>query len=172
LLPVVAMTPVLRVAAMLSASPAAAALSRFGGLAPWAATALVLGLLLLSAIVWTVRRGAGRGGLVRSSVTWACAYAAPTSRMQYTAESFSAPLRHAFSPALPRAGEPALGGAPGREDLVLRRIAAPAWERIRRLGAELRLLQQGRVTTYLQYIIGTVVLLLGYLFFAGKSASP
>ena len=172
LLPVVAMTPVLRVAAMLSASPAAAALSRFGGFAPWAATALALGLLLLSAIVWTVRRGAGRGGLVRSSVTWACAYAAPTSRMQYTAESFSAPLRRAFSPALPHAGVPALGGAPGREDLVLRRIAAPAWERIRRLGAELRLLQQGRVTTYLQYIIGTVVLLLGYLFFAGKSASP
>jgi hypothetical protein len=93
--------------------------------------------------------------------------------MQYTAESFSAPLRRAFSsPALPPPG--ALGEltTPGREDLVLSGIAGPAWQRIRRLGAELRRLQQGRVTTYLQYIIGTVLLLLGYLFFAGKSSTP
>jgi NADH:ubiquinone oxidoreductase subunit 5 (subunit L)/multisubunit Na+/H+ antiporter MnhA subunit len=169
LLPVIAMTPVLRVAAMLSGSPAATTLAPLGGFSPWAVTALVLGLLLLCATVWAVRQGAGRGRLVRSSVTWACAYPAPTSRMQYTAESFSAPLRRAFSSAaLPPAG----GSAAGRDDLVLRRMAAPAWERIRRMGAELRLLQQGRVTTYLQYIIGTVVVLLGYLFFAGKSSTP
>ena len=172
LLPVLAMTPVLRVAALLSASPVAVSLSPYGGFAPWAMTALVLGLLVLAALVWIVRQGAGRGEQVRSSGTWACAYAIPTSRMQYTAESFSAPLRSAFSRALPHAGEPALGGAPDRDDLVLRGIAAPAWERIRRLGAELRLIQQGRVTTYLQYIIGTVVLLLSYLFFAGKTSTP
>jgi hypothetical protein len=90
--------------------------------------------------------------------------------MQYTAESFGAPLRNAFSsPALPGLAD---GIAPGREDFVLSGLAEPAWERIRRLGAGLRRLQQGRVTTYLQYIIGTVVLLLGYLFFAGRSATP
>jgi NADH:ubiquinone oxidoreductase subunit 5 (subunit L)/multisubunit Na+/H+ antiporter MnhA subunit len=172
LLPVVAMMPVLGVAAMLSAAPVAVTLSPIGGFAPWAVTAVALGLLLLSAVLWILRQGAGRGGVVRSSVTWACAYPAPTGRMQYTAESFSAPLRRAFSPARTQAGDPPLGGAPGREDLVLRALAAPAWERLRRLGAELRLLQQGRVTTYLQYIIGTVLLLLGYLFFAGQSASP
>jgi formate hydrogenlyase subunit 3/multisubunit Na+/H+ antiporter MnhD subunit len=169
LLPVLVMTPVLRVAVMLSGSPAAMTLAPLGGFSPWAVTALVLGFLLLCAIVWTVRQGAGGGRVARSSVTWACAYPAPTSRMQYTAESFGAPLRRAFSSA---ALPPARGIAPGRDDLVLRRIAAPAWERIRRTGAELRLLQQGRVTTYLQYIIGTVVLLLGYLFFAGKSSPP
>lgn len=169
LLPVLVMTPVLRVAAALSGSPAAMTLAPLGGFSPWPVTALVLGLLLLCAIVWTVRQGAGRRRLARSSVTWTCAYPAATSRMQYTADSFGAPLRRAFSSAtLPPAGQI----APGRDDLVLRRIAAPAWERIRRAGAELRLLQQGRVTTYLQYIIGTVVLLLGYLFFAGKSSTP
>ena len=173
LLPVVAMTPALRVAAMLSASPAAVVLRPFGGFTPWAVTVLVLGLLLLCGMVWSVRHRAGRDGVVRSGVTWACAYPAATSRMQYTAESFSAPLRRAFSsPALPPPG--ALGEltTPGREDLVLSGIAGPAWQRIRRLGAELRRLQQGRVTTYLQYIIGTVLLLLGYLFFAGKSSTP
>jgi formate hydrogenlyase subunit 3/multisubunit Na+/H+ antiporter MnhD subunit len=169
-LPVLAMTPVLTVVIPLAGAPDGAALSPFGGFSPWVVTALAFGLFLLSAVVWAVRRGTGRGGVVRPSVTWACAYPAPTGRMQYTAESFSAPLRRAFSAtALPR-GEPAPGKGSGGEDLVLRGIAAPAWERIIRLGAELRLLQQGRVTTYLQYIIGTVVLLLGYLFFAGKSA--
>jgi hydrogenase-4 component B len=172
LLPVVAMTPVLGIAGTLAESQAAVALSPFGGFSPWAVTALVLGLGLLSAIVWSIRQGAGRG-MVRSSVTWACGYPASTSRMQSTAESFSVPLWRAFSSrALPPSGELPGGIAPGRDDFVLRGIAAPAWKRIRRLGAELRLLQQGRVTTYLQYIIGTVVLLLGYLFFAGKGSAP
>jgi hydrogenase-4 component B len=169
LLPVITMAPVLRVAAMLADSPAARTLGPLGGFSSRAVTALGLGLLLLCAIVWTVRQSAGRGRPVRSSVTWACAYPVATSRAQYTAESFSAPLRRAFSSAaLPPAG----GIGPSGDDLVLRKVAAPVWERIRRMGAELRLLQQGRVTTYLQYIIGTVVLLLGYLFFAGKSATP
>jgi hydrogenase-4 component B len=172
ILPVVAMTPVLRVTAMFSAAPAAVTLRPIGGFTSWAVTALAAALLLLCAILWSVRRWAGRRGVVRADVTWSCAYPAPTGRMQYTASSFSAPLRHAFaSAALPPVTDRASADS-GREDLVLNEFAAPVWARIKHLGAELRPLQQGRVTTYLQYIIATVLLLLGYLFFAGKSVTP
>jgi len=173
LLPMIVVRPALRVAAVLSASPAALAMGPIEGSATRAVTALVAGLLLLCALVWSVRLWAGRAGLVRLDVTWGCAYPQPTVRMQYTAASFSAPLARAFSSgALPLVEESAAGVATGGEDRVLRAIAAPFWRRIRRLAAELRPLQQGRVTTYLQYIIATVVLLLGYLFFAAKSATP
>ena len=133
---------------------------------------LVAGLLLSFVLVWALRRRVVRSEEPRLSVTWGCAFPAPTPRMQYTAASFSAPLSHAFStsavPALHHAGsEPGLR----REDRVLRGIATPVWQRLRRLAAELRPLQQGRVTTYLQYIIATVLLLLGFLFFAGAGAS-
>jgi formate hydrogenlyase subunit 3/multisubunit Na+/H+ antiporter MnhD subunit len=174
LLPAIAVTPALRVAAMISSSPGTVAIGPHGGTATTrAVTVLVAGLLLTCAIVWSIRLRAGRAGKVRVDATWGCAYHAPTVRMQYTAASFSAPLVRAFaSTALPPVEGSIAGVNAGREDRVLSAIAVPVWRQIRRLAAELRLLQQGRVTTYLQYIIGTVVLLLGFLFFSGKRATP
>lgn len=174
LLPAIAVTPALRVAATLSASPGTVAIGPPGGTATTrAVTVLVAGLLFTCAIVWSIRLRAGRAGKVRVDATWACAYPAPTVRMQYTAASFSAPLVRAFaSTAIPAVEGSIAGGNAGREDRVLHGFAVPVWRRIRRLAAELRPLQQGRVTTYLQYIIGTVVLLLGFLFFSGKTAAP
>jgi VIT1/CCC1 family predicted Fe2+/Mn2+ transporter len=91
--------------------------------------------------------------------------------MQYTAASFSAPMASAFATSVPRVfGKTGREANERREDRVLRTIAVPVWERLRRLATELRPLQQGRVTTYLQYIIGTVLLLLGFLFFAGSGS--
>ena len=97
----------------------------------------------------------------------------PTGRMQYTAASFSAPVTSAFAIADGFAVVmPPQEGADGRrEDRVLRGVAMPVWQYLTRAALALRPLQQGRVTTYLQYIIGTVLLLLGFLFFAGLSAS-
>ena len=50
------------------------------------------------------------------------------------------------------------------EDRVLSRVVGPAWARVRIAAAALRPLQHGRVTTYLQYIVFTLLVLLGVLF--------
>jgi hypothetical protein len=47
---------------------------------------------------------------------------------------------------------------------VLSRVAGPVWMRVRTAAAVLRPLQQGRVTTYLQYIVLTLLALLFVLF--------
>jgi hypothetical protein len=93
--------------------------------------------------------------------------------MQYTASSFSAPLLAAFptvaGPERVR-GEGELHTVPA--DRVLSGLAVPLWERLRALALLVRPLQQGRVTTYLQYIIWAVLLLLGYLSFASRVGPP
>ena len=93
--------------------------------------------------------------------------------MQYTAASFTAPLVRAITVS----GVPAPGGVrPGadfdRDDRVLHDVAIPVWKRLRSLASELRPMQRGRVTTYLQFIIGTVLLLLSFLFFSAATPSP
>ena len=55
------------------------------------------------------------------------------------------------------------GAGPG--DRVMA-VVSRSWNRIRALALALRPLQRGRVTTYLQYMIWTVLLLLGYLLVA------
>jgi len=50
------------------------------------------------------------------------------------------------------------------EDRMESRVVRPAWDRLKAVATALRPLQQGRVTTYLQYIVWTVLLLLLALF--------
>ena len=137
-----------------------------------AITILVTSLGLVCLALWGVRRTIGRRRPALRNATWSCAYAVPTARMQYTAASFSAPLTSTF--AIPD-GFAVATQHPGvdrrREDRVLRGVAVPVWQYLTRAALTLRPLQQGKVTTYLQYIIGTVLLLLGFLFFAGLGAS-
>jgi NADH:ubiquinone oxidoreductase subunit 5 (subunit L)/multisubunit Na+/H+ antiporter MnhA subunit len=99
------------------------------------------------------------------AATWGCAYSQPSPRMQYTASSFGAPLLVAFGslakPAVTRTPD---AFATNPEDRVLSRVAGPGWARVRRAAAALRPLQHGRVTTYLQYIVFTLLILLGVLF--------
>ncbi len=174
LVPALALGPALRVAAPLSVDAGSLALDpSLGGAATTAITTLVAGLVLLCAVFWGIRFVAGRGLPIRVNATWGCAYAAPTPRMQYTAASFGASLAGAFSASAPPAmGRGPRGFDPSREDRVLGSIAVPTWERLRRSALRLRPLQQGRVTTYLQYIIGSVLLLLGFLFLAGFTSPP
>jgi hypothetical protein len=126
---------------------------------------VAIALLGLGALTWYLRRRSTRALGAGLSATWGCAYAGPTARMQYTAGSFAAPLLHAVGgvarPEMVR--EPgSLETRPG--DRVLDRMVRPLWHRARGVAAAFRPLQQGPVTRYLQYIVLTVLLLLGALF--------
>lgn len=124
--------------------------------------ATVLALLIL--VIWFVVRRSRRNTPVRLSQTWTCGYAAVTPRMQYTASSFAAPLLDLFGRL---SGVRVHKGASvfhaETVDLVLDRAVSPSWAVIVRLALRLRPLQQGRLSRYLVYVIGTVVALLTYL---------
>ena len=125
----------------------------------------VLGPLLVAAgsVLWFLRSMAGRSAGRRTSATWGCAFPQPTPRMQYTGSSFALPILRAF--AIPA------GPASGAATAQARRfhdLARPIWSRIEELSQTLRPLQQGRITAYLQYMIWTVLLLLGFLWFTSR----
>jgi hydrogenase-4 component B len=129
-----------------------------------AVAALLAGL---TAIAGYFRLRAGRVNRAAVNLTWGCAYALPGARMQYTASSFSAPVLSAFGSFAERGVErDATSFATDPEDRVLTRLVRPLWARARALAEALRPLQQGRVTTYLQYMVLTVLFLLGALFVA------
>jgi hypothetical protein len=87
--------------------------------------------------------------------------------MQYTASSFSALTLHAFGAiAAPRVERTATSLTTDPGDRVLANLVRPLWGRARAAAAALRPLQQGRVTRYLQYMVLTVLFLLGALFAA------
>ena len=105
----------------------------------------------------------------RVAETWGCGYARPTARMQYTASSFAAPLVRLFDGL---SGVRAHRGATvfhtEAYDLVLDRIVSPAWTTVQRAAIRLRGLQQGRLRTYLLYVVATVTVLLAYLVTSGR----
>jgi hydrogenase-4 component B len=171
--PGVVLTPAVRVAQGLAAATpetevplivarSAVVLPAFGGL-----------ILLLVLATWLLRVASRRETRLASGETWTCAFPAQSTRMQYTASSFSAPMLESF-PAVtaPERVRDAAGFRTIPADLVLRRVAIPLWGRVRALALSLRPLQQGRVTTYLQYIIWVVLALLAYLSLAPRGASP
>ena len=59
------------------------------------------GVLAAIALIFVVRRALPRASTVARAGTWGCGYAAPTSRMQYTASSFAQPLLDLFKPVVP-----------------------------------------------------------------------
>ena len=100
--------------------------------------------------------------------TWACGYPAVTPRMQYTASSFAAPLLDVFgavSGVRTHRGATVFHSEPF--DLVLDRAVAPVWAIVQRVAIRLRGLQQGRLRTYLVYVIITLTMLLAYLVVRG-----
>lgn len=130
------------------------------------ASAALIGLVVLglcASHLWNRRRA------TRSAGTWDCGYARPTARIQYTGSSFAQALVWMFSFTVwPRTRSPRLEGPfPARAgfhqsvpDTVLDRLLLPAAGRIGRRLAWLRLLQQGRVQTYLLYAPVIVLILL------------
>ena len=171
--PTLVLGPALRVAAqILRLSPGDAAAAD-PGLLPAAVSigGLALALAAGAAAVALVRLMLARGRSPARAATWGCGYTRASERMQYTASSFGAPLLAAFSVAKPPVRRSESSFATDPEDRVLLRLVGPVWDRVRTAAATLRPLQQGRVTTYLHYIVFTLIVLLVVLF-ASVGRSP
>ncbi len=131
----------------------------------------VMALLVLAAagLVWSARAWRLRRVPVRVAETWACGYPHVTSRMQYTASSFAASLVEAFG-AL--SGSHVVGDREALHveaaDPILDRAGRPLWARVQQTASSLRVLQIGRLSWYLLYVVATLVLLLAYLWVAAR----
>lgn len=128
-----------------------------------AASAAVLGLAALIALPMAraVRRA-------KAGVTWDCGYAAPTSRMQYTASSFARGLVGMFSWTLRPPKEPArlTGAFPAAaalhgevDDAVLDRALVPALRGLERLSLWSHRFQAGQTQQYVLYILIALALM-------------
>ncbi len=167
LAPMIALAPITRVVAQVFPPAAGAPAATAPGLLPatLGLSGLALVLAVVVALVGAARIALGRGRSSTMAATWGCAYPRPSARMQYTASSFGAPILAAFgSLAKPAVRRTPTTYVTDAEDRVLSRVVEPTWARVRTAAATLRPLQQGRVTTYLQYIVVTLIVLLGVLF--------
>jgi formate hydrogenlyase subunit 3/multisubunit Na+/H+ antiporter MnhD subunit len=163
--PVLVMQPVLMTGASLAGIGTSAAIP---ALEPGASdvarlSLLALGLVVGCGLIALLRRLSGPRYESRAGETWGCGYPAPTSRMQYTASSFAAPLAALFGPL---AGLRFQRGATVFHshpiDLALDGVVYPAWRLVQRLALRLRPIQQGRIHLYLLYVVMTLVALLVY----------
>jgi NADH:ubiquinone oxidoreductase subunit 5 (subunit L)/multisubunit Na+/H+ antiporter MnhA subunit len=139
-----------------------------GAVAPLRTVALLvaLGLGLGGALRWLLTR---RAPGIRHVPTWGCGYARPAPRMQYTATSFAEPITRIFQPLLRGRIEsdlPAQAVWPeaaswrsSTPDRALAGMYEPIFKSVERALLRLRGLQQGRVSTYLLYIVLTVLVL-------------
>jgi hydrogenase-4 component B len=164
--PTLVLGPALRVVAQVLRLTPGDAAAADPGLLPAALGIGGLAVALAAGVtgVAAVRAMLARGRSPARAATWGCGYSRASERMQYTASSFGAPLLAAFSVAKPPVRRTASSFATDPEDRVLLRLVGPVWNRVRTAAATLRPLQQGRVTTYLQYIVFTLIVLLVVLF--------
>jgi len=127
---------------------------------------VALALIALAAAGWLWHRA--RRGSLRRAVTWDCGYAAPTARMQYTAGSFAGIITEWFAWVLrperhehrPEVLMPASANfTEHTPETVLERIVEPAGKLVMRVSKVAQSLQQGRLQSYLLYLlIGLVAL--------------
>jgi len=109
----------------------------------------------------------------RTQETWACGYAQPSVRMQYTARSFSELLAARFLPRwlAPRVRVPMLEGCfPGsatlaseERDPLTAGVYEPLFSALAVRFARLRGLQQGNAHAYLAYILSAVLVALAWI---------
>jgi hypothetical protein len=130
-----------------------------------AAGALAALVVAIAALRWMLLRKRH----VSAAVTWDCGYAAPTSRMQYTASSFTEPVARLFDVALRtrRRIEPPHGLFPARAalstdtpDIVSAYAFAPTFRWLGVALSKLRWIQHGRLNLYMLYIALTLLVLL------------
>ncbi|HEU5039638.1 MAG TPA: hypothetical protein VFT84_02385, partial [Gemmatimonadales bacterium] len=143
-----------------------------GAAAPLGGVALLvaLGLALSAALRWLL---VGRAAGIRRAPTWGCGYAHPAPRMQYTASSFAEPITRIFQPLLRSRVEREASAAvawPGTvswrsvtPDRALAGLYEPVFKSVERALLRLRGLQQGHLSTYLLYIVLTVLVLVASL---------
>jgi NADH:ubiquinone oxidoreductase subunit 5 (subunit L)/multisubunit Na+/H+ antiporter MnhA subunit len=131
-------------------------------------------LAACNAALWTLLIALGASfaascrGRSSSDATWGCGYLAPTSRMQYTARSFSEMLADRLIPRALRAhatqtaphGIFPASGTYGTNcvDPLMRGVYEPFFERWGARFSRLRWVQQGLLHVYLVYILTVIVL--------------
>jgi hydrogenase-4 component B len=165
--PIVAVHPAVAVSAAIMLESGAVPTDTVMPLSGAAAGLGIAWLLLIGvgALLWIARRRAGSRTSPATGETWGCAYPGATPRMQYTASSFSTPLVLAFgNVAAPAVERDATSFRTHPRDRVLAGVVRPLWRRAQAVAAAFRPLQQGPITRYLQYIVLTLLLLLGALF--------
>jgi hydrogenase-4 component B len=142
------------------APEAPAALATLGG----AQVMLAAVLVLTVGVLWRRVRALG----VRRSLTWDCAYVAPTARMQYSAGSFAAIAVGWFSWLLlpARAWRRPRGPLPSDAqrieripDLVLAHVVGPVGGLIMRFAVTARRAQHGRLQSYILYVLAGLTVL-------------
>ena len=106
---------------------------------------------------------------VRATPTWACGYARPSSRMQYTAASLAQMLLGILRPLLrQRRHTPRISGVfagPGEldahvDDPMLQDVLNPGWQWVQNLLARGRIFQQGSIQSYLFFMLLALLILL------------
>jgi hydrogenase-4 component B len=121
---------------------------------------VTLAVIIVALTGWLWRR-VRRGGLVRA-LTWDCAYALPSARMQYTAGSFAGIINEWFAwilrperhQLLPENLFPAVARyVEHTPETVLEKIVQPAALLVMRVSTAARSLQHGRVQAYLLYLL-------------------
>ncbi len=121
---------------------------------------LALAALATAAAVWLWRK-AQRSGF-RRALTWDCGYAAPTTRMQYTAGSFAGIITEWFAWILrpsrheQRPDELFSASASFEEhtpETVLEHLVQPVGTVVMRVSTAVRRLQQGKLQAYLLYLL-------------------
>jgi NADH:ubiquinone oxidoreductase subunit 5 (subunit L)/multisubunit Na+/H+ antiporter MnhA subunit len=127
---------------------------------------LAAGLLLLAAL----RRLLLQRRTVRTAPVWACGYAEPVPRAQYTGSSLVEPVAAFLEALLPSrnlAVRSARGLFPreawvriGTADIFRQRVYSPAFTWLRDTFARARRLQHGHLQWYLLYIFLTLIVLL------------
>ena len=161
-----------------SAIPPLASVAPLATVALWGGVALAL-LVLVAAVAALLLRGRTSRG-----PTWDCGYARPTARMQYTGSSFGDWIAARLSPAaaapllevrrpegvFPRTARVSAPAAP--RDPLLLRLLEPLAGRWARRFHDLHALQEGRLTIYLVYVLGTLVALLTWSVFRGWFPPP
>jgi formate hydrogenlyase subunit 3/multisubunit Na+/H+ antiporter MnhD subunit len=134
-------------------------------------------IILVVILAWGRRRLLSRHGAA-AALTWDCGYERPTPRMQYTASSFSEPIREMFALLLParRRVVPPEGYFPSRASFqseVVRpfqeRLYSPAFGAVSRGISRLRWLHHGRVQLYVLYIVVTLILMLSWFLVSQKA---
>jgi formate hydrogenlyase subunit 3/multisubunit Na+/H+ antiporter MnhD subunit len=131
---------------------------------------VAVALIGAGALAWLARAWTLRGKPARREATWGCGFPAPTSRMQYTASSYAAPLLASFGPAAgsDEVRTPA-SFASHPHDLVLDGVGRPLWQRVVAAAGEMRFLHAGGMRWYLFYTVLTLLGLLLYIRFMGAA---
>ena len=131
-----------------------------------------IALLLVVACLTLLRRFLLSGKEVGSGATWDCGYAAPSSRMQYSASSFAQPITDLFKIVLRTEKHlqlseqyfPAAGAFKTHtQDAGFEKIYRPLFEGAKCLFARCAVLQHGSMHLYVLYIVITLLGLLVWL---------